>query len=66
MDNGDEPSSIIIDTKITNGVPIMSKKQRESFIRRNQGRDSDPDEDDIDGRKGRDSPKQSKKVNIKA
>jgi len=35
--DGDEPSSIIIDTKVTTGVPVLSKKQREEYIRKNYG-----------------------------
>ena len=34
----DEPSSIIIDTKVNSGsVPVLTKKQREEFLKRNQG-----------------------------
>lgn len=35
----DEPSSIIIDTKVTTGVPILSREQREEYMRRNLGED---------------------------
>jgi len=37
MMDADEPSSIIIDTKVTTGVPVLSRKQRDEFIRKNLG-----------------------------
>lgn len=42
----DEPSSIIIDSKVTSGVPILNKKQREEFLRRNLGHDSPSEDED--------------------
>ena len=33
QDAVDEHSSIIIDTKVTNGVPVLSREQRDDFIK---------------------------------
>lgn len=33
----DEPSSIIIDTKVTTGNPICSKEQKEKFMKNSLG-----------------------------
>lgn len=41
----DEPSSIIIDTKVTVGNPICSKEQKEQFMKNSLGQE-DPDEED--------------------
>lgn len=60
IDDADEPSSIIIDTKVNQGgVPVLSKKQREEFLRRNQGIESASDDDSK-----ADQPK-TKKVSVK-
>jgi len=61
MDAGDEPSSIIIDTKVTTGVPVLSKKQREEFLRRNLGRDSASEDGD-----NKESMPKEKRINLKS
>lgn len=63
MDGGEEHSSIIIDTKVTTGgIPIMTKKQREEFLKRNQGQESESEDNEP---KLNNEPK-VKKVNMKA
>ena len=37
----DEPSSIIIDTKVTVGNPILTKEQKEKFMRKSLGEEEE-------------------------
>tara|TARA_B110000285_G_scaffold159163_1_gene177588 strand:+ start:399 stop:575 length:177 start_codon:yes stop_codon:yes gene_type:complete len=42
----DEPSSIIIDTKVTVGNPICSKEQKEKFMKNSLGQQDQDDNAD--------------------
>ena len=44
----DEPSSIIIDTKVAVGNPICSKEQKEKFMKNSLGQDQNENGNDED------------------
>lgn len=46
MDGDDDQSSVIIDTKVAGSVPVLTKKQREDFMKRKQGIESGSDDGD--------------------